>query len=182
MKAQLISKMSKVIVATGLAVMLGVGVVAQPAAALRLYATGPVGYVALPTGTCTYYNGWNRLDVTVPTPTIYAPDQNWGAGNDAAWTRYQVHVVNRYGSIVRTSSFSGWAAAYDNQPATFSGASLTFTDIPEYSTVAIGVEWSPGGRTTGAAVYKLDKYVLYSGGMGPYGGVDSCSKWTWTPR
>jgi hypothetical protein len=178
MKVQFIRKAAAT---AAVAVLVGIGAVAQPAAAGRYAASGSVGYVGLPTGTCTYYNAWNRLDVKVPVPAIYAADLNAGGGNDAAWARYQVYVVDRYGKTVRTSNFSGWAVAYDNRPAAFSGTALTFTNIPEFSTVHIGVEWSAGGYAIGAGLYRLDRYVLYSGGMGPYVAPDSCSKWTWAP-
>jgi hypothetical protein len=165
---------------TALAVTAAVGL-APRASAATLITSGTVGYVGLPTATCTFYDAWNRLDVKVSIPAIYAPNVTAGGGNDAAWARYQVMVVDRYHQVVRTSSLSGWAVSYDNQPAAFSGAPVTFTGIPEFSTVRIGVEWSYGGPNSGAAIHKLDQYLLYSGGIGPYGGLDSCSKWIWRP-
>lgn len=175
-------KLSKItrLTAVGLAALLGVVGTVQPASAGRYASAGPVGAVGLPTGICTYYNAWNRLDVKVSPPAIYAPNLKAGSWNDSAWARYQVFVYNRYGQMVYKSNFSGWAASYDAQPASFSGAPLTITNIPDVSTVHIGVEWSGAGYT-GAALYSLDKYLLYSGGMGPYGGMNACSKWSWNP-
>src|SRR5262245_31629789 len=171
--------LSKFLATAAIGLIASVGALAQPASAATLASSGTTGYVGLPTGTCTYYNVWNRLDVKVPIPTIYAPNLYAGAGNDAAWARYQVQIVNRYNQVIWTSTFSGWAASYDNQAASFSGAPLTVTNVPEFSTVRTGVEWSHGGGVnSGAAIYGLDRYVLYSGGTGPYGNLDSCFKWT----
>jgi hypothetical protein len=175
-KIRLSSKMFKAMAATALAVAIGLGVTAQPAAAGRYATAGSIGFVVLPTGTCTYRDVWDQLEVKVPAPTIYAPDRNAGGGNDAAWARYRVYVIDQWGNRVRESSFSGWALAYDNWSATFSGGALTFTNIPQYSTVHIGVEW----YNIGAAAYSLDRYQLYTKGVGPVGGMSSCSKWTWT--
>lgn len=69
------------------------------------------------------------------------------------------------------------AQAWDNSPAAFSGAPLVVTNIPEFSTVHIGVEFSPGGYVGGSSLHRVDRYVQYSGGMGPFSGLNSCSKW-----
>ena len=159
------------------AACIAVGALAAPASAGQYWSNGPTGYVVQPTGICRYYNAWNRLDAQASPPSIYAPNRFAGSGNDAAWTRYQVVVVDRYGGFVQASTPSGWAASYDNQPATFSGAPVTFTNIPEFSTVHLYVEWVGAGYSSSALI-RLDRHILYSGGSGPYGPVDSCSKWT----
>ena len=173
-------RLGKLVAIATIATSLGIGTIAQTAEAGRLISSGTIGYVGLPTGKCKYHNAWNRLDVTVAPPAIYAPNVTAGSWNDAAWARYQVLVVDRYGRTVRTSNYSSWVATYDSQAGYFSGAPLTFTNIPEFSTVRIGVEWV-GPNYSSASIYQLDKYELITGGIGPFGGLNSCSKWTWTP-
>ena len=122
MKAVFRSTISRVVVATACAVAIGVGVIAQPAVAGQTYLGGTSGYVVLPTATCYYKETFNQNNVKIPAPQIYAADVNWGGGNDGNWTRYVVYVLDPNGQVVRTSNYSGWAYAYDNRPAAFSGA------------------------------------------------------------
>ena len=153
---------------------LGGGLLAQPTSAARLSSSGTIGYVGLPTGECTTYPAWNRLDVALATPTIYAPNVRAGAGNDSAWVRYQVYVIDGNRNLVRSSTASSWVAAYDNRAASFTGSKLTFTNIPNYSTVWIYVEW----YGYGSATYQLDTYQLYVKGLTyPYGPASSCAKY-----
>jgi hypothetical protein len=153
---------------------LGGGLLAQPAAAARITSTGTIGYVGLPTGKCTFYPNWDRLDVTVASPSIYAPNVRAGSGNDSAWVRYQVFVIDSNMNLVRQSTVSSWVAASDNRAAAFTGSSLTFTGIPNLSTVWIWVEF----YGYGSAIYNLDSYQIQVAGLSPNGPADSCAKYT----
>lgn len=176
------SLIPKVLATTAFAMVLGVGALAQPASAARIAYNGTTAYVGEPTPTCVYYDVWNRLDVRVPAPNIYSPDVTAGGGNDATWVRYLLYVADRYGNIVQTTGYSAWAVAYDNQPANFNGViPYLLTNIPEYSKIIVGVEWWNATSLTGVALHRVDRYQLISGGMGPYGVLDSCSKWMWRP-
>ena len=153
----------------------GGGVLAPSASAATLATSGTVGSVGLPTGKCTHYPTWKRLDVTTAAPRIYAPNLRAGGGNDSAWVRYQLLVVDNNRNLVDASTYSGWSAAYDNQAASFTGSNPTFMNIPNYSRVFIVVEW----YGMGSAVYQLDQYQIYVKGLSlPYGPADSCAKYT----
>jgi hypothetical protein len=168
-------RMARVASIGALLATVGGGVLAPAASAGVVTQSGSIGYVGLPTGNCTHYPSWSRLDVTTQAPTIYAPNLRAGGGNDSAWVRYQVFVVDSSRTVRAESTVSGWAAAYDNRAATFSGSALTFTSIPNFSTVWMVVEW----YGMGSAVYKLDKYQNYVKGLTyPYGPTDSCAKYT----
>lgn len=149
------------------------GVLAQPASAARLSSSGTIGYVGLPTGKCTTYPAWKRLDVAVAPPAIYAPDRWAGAGNDSAWVRYEVYVISRSGSLIRASNSSAWALASDNRAAYFPGADTLFTNVPDFSKVWIYVEWYGLGK----AAYALDRYELSVSGLSSNGPGDSCWKY-----
>jgi len=159
------------------AIVASLGVaVAQPASAGYVASSGAIGYVGLPAAKCYYKDAWNRLDVEVPAPALYAPNVSTGWGNDAAWARYQVHVMDSAGRGFSTG-FSGWSLSYDNRPATFTGAAAYLTGIPDRSKVWITVEWSGANNYRSSGVYVVDTYFLYVGGSGPFGGMDSCAKW-----
>jgi hypothetical protein len=168
--------LAKCLTVGALVASVGGGLIGQPASAARLTSSGTIGYVGLPTGKCTHYPSWKRLDVTVSPPAIYAPDVRAGSGNDSAWVRYEVYAIDRNNNLVTWSNSSAWVTAYDNTPASFTGAPLTFTNIPDFTTVWMYVEWYGAGN----AVYKLDSYQLYVKGLSlPYGPADSC--WKYTP-
>lgn len=149
---------------------------AQPASARQVAGSGPTGYVNPGTAICRYYDAWNRIDTTLPIPALYAPDRFVGAGNDAAWARYTPFVMDRYGNVERIGGTSGWGVAYDNRPVVFSGGSVTFSNIKEFSKPMLLVEWSGAGYTSSALI-AYDRINLYTYGAGPFGNVDSCSKW-----
>lgn len=168
------SRVAKLLMLGVLLVTLAGAISVEAAGAARLSSNGTIGYVGLPSAKCTYFPSWKRLDVNVPSPTIYAPNVRAGGGNDAAWTRYQVFIIDSSRNVVQWSNPSGWALSYDNQAASFTG-SASFTSIPNYSTVYIWVEWYGAG----SAVYKVDNHQIYVSGLTyPYGPADSCSKYT----
>lgn len=154
---------------------LTLGLTANKADAATYWSTGAVGSAQLPRGVCKFHNAWGRLDASINAPTIYARDYRAGGGNDWAWVRYRVFVVDSRGQTVQASSYSSWAVAYDNQPAALSGAT-TFQNVPNGARLDIRVEWWNSTSMVGALAFRVGHYNHYSGMVGPLGPMDSCWK------
>jgi hypothetical protein len=161
-----------VVAAVLVSMLLGAG----PASAATYWSTGTVANASVPRGTCRYYDGWGRLDAMIAAPSVYAADLNHGAGNDAAYVRYRAFAVDRYGRTVQSSGYSGWAIAYDNKPATWSGTTV-FQDVPNVTRIDIRIEWWAPNTMIGALAYRVTSYDHYVGQMGPMGPMESCGKY-----
>ena len=148
-------------------------IVVSPAAASTYWWTGNVGTATIPQGVCRYYSAWNRLDMAIDPPAIYARNNTVGAGNDSQWVRYRVFVVNSSGAAVQSSPYSGFAVAYDNSPARFSGATL-FNGVPNNSRIDFRIEWWNSSSQVGALAHRVDRYVIHNGQPWPVGTYDSC--------
>lgn len=162
--------------AVSLAGLVALGVLGvSPAGAATMSSSGSIGTATIPQGVCRYLGAWNQLNIETAPPSIYARNNRPGAGNDSQWVRYQVFLeVN--GKPVRASSYSGFAIAYDNSPAKFSGLT-TFAAVPDGSRLLVGIEWWNSTTKLGELVYRVDSYIHYSNNVGPYGPMSSCARW-----
>lgn len=140
----------------------------------QYWSTGWLGSATIPQGVCKYYPVWNRLDASINPPAIYA--RNSTSARDAQWVRYRVFVVDGTGRSVQASNYSGFALAYDDAPASFSGTTL-FTNVPNNSKLDIRIEWWNSTSQVGALAYRVDSYQHYSGMVGPSGPIGGCTKW-----
>ena len=136
------------VAAVGAVALLGVGTGAWVASgsavgtapwAARIYSRqGVVGPEQAPRIQCRNKPVWRAVQVVAPPPVIYARDQRAGGANDAAIVRYRAFVVDfTTGQTVDTSSYSGFAAAWDNAPAQFTGDPATFRLDPDLSLIHI---------------------------------------------
>src|SRR5687768_5892508 len=58
------------------------------------------------------YGGTKIVDLTAPSPRVYAYNRYAGSGNDWAWIRYRAFVVDaNTGATVTSSSYSAWSKA-----------------------------------------------------------------------
>jgi hypothetical protein len=135
----------------------------SPASAAVYAGGGSFGASFAPTIDCRY-KVWvttGVLQMTIPAPTVYAHDYRAGAGNDGAYIRYAAYVVDaRTGGTVYGTGWSGWAYAYDNRPAAFTGAATYNAAWRGNYVVDYRIEWwAPGGTTPlGWVAYRADRY------------------------
>jgi hypothetical protein len=133
------------------------------ASAATYWSTGTLGSATIPNGVCKFNSAWGRLDAAIDPPSIYA--RNTTSAVDAQWVRYQVYVVDARGVTVRSSGYSGFALAYDNRPAPFSGATK-FENIPSGSKLDVRIEWWNSTQMVGALAFRVEGYTQITGTNG----------------
>lgn len=158
----------------------GAVVSASPAQAYQYAGGGWVGGAGVDAVKCRYLNQWGVVRAELGTPVAYAANRSAGWGNDLQWVRYRLFAVDvRSGATVAVSGYSGFALAYDNVPARWTGSdqlSVTWSAIYRIET-----RFEFSNATTGAfegwSAHRADRYSYYSGFTTyPTGPVDSCAK------
>jgi hypothetical protein len=158
------------------AVLAVLAVNAPAADAAYITSGGRPGPVYVPRANCAFNNAWGTLTLSTNPPTIYAPNRYSGAGNDRRLVRYRVSVVNlNTGQTVASTALSGWAWAWDNYPAQFSGVTTLRVDWRYQYSLRYRVNWyNRYGTRTGYAIHRADAYNYYQGGIGPFGPLSVC--------
>ena len=123
------------------------------------------GYYEVGQATCRsrLYGNSQVVDLTAASPRAYAKNLHAGGGNDAAWVRFRVFVVNaNTGATVTSSSYSSWARATDVSPATWSGGTVfSLTGGGSYR-VETRVEWWSSTSQIGWIADRTTSYRLIS--------------------
>ncbi|GAA1942576.1 hypothetical protein [Nocardioides marmoribigeumensis] len=136
-----------------------------PASAQIFAGNGTWGYYDVGQATCRsrLYGNTQVVDLTAASPRALAKNLHAGGGNDAAWVRFRVFVVNAStGATVTSSGYSGWKRAWDNSPATWSGGTLfTLAGRGNYR-VETRVEWWNSTSRIGWIADRTTSYRLIS--------------------
>jgi hypothetical protein len=128
-------------VAALVAVLVGA---AGPASAAIFAGNGSWGYYDIGQATCRsrLYGNSKVVELTAASPRAVAKNLHAGAGNDAAWVRFRVFVVDATtGATVTSSGYSSWARANDNSFATWSGTTVFSLAGTGSYRVETRVEW-----------------------------------------
>lgn len=148
-------------------------VAAGPAQASIYAGGGNFGGYWTPIASCQWkiYGPSSNLVMSAGAPTVFAHNSRAGGGNDSAWVRYRVFVVNaNTGATISSSGYSAWSAAYDNKSAVWAGGPTVFTQ-PSSGQYYIDyrIEWNVNGSTAWAAdrVSSYHYYDQYN--VGPFG-------------
>ena len=148
-----------------------------PASAAIFAGNGSWGYYNVGQATCRsrLYGNTQGVELTAASPIAYAKDLHAGGGNDSAWVRFRVFVVNAStGATVTSSGYSGWARALDNSAASWSGNTVfTLAGGGNYR-VETRVEWWNSTSQIGWVADRTTSYRLISTYGFAYNG-SSCS-------
>ena len=148
-----------------------------PASAAIFAGSGTWGYYDLGQATCRsrLYGNSQVVDLTAASPRAFAKNVHAGGGNDAAWVRFRVFVVNAdTGATVTSSGYSSWKRAWDNSPATWSGGTLFNLAGGGRYRVETRVEWWNSTSRIGWIADRTTSYRLISTWGNTYSG-GSCS-------
>ena len=152
-----------------------------PASAAIYDGRGAFGAYVAPQIDCRHkvWGTTGVLQMTIPAPTVYARNYRAGAGNDGAYIRYAAYVVDaRTGGVLYRTGYSGWAYAYDNRPAAFSGAAMFSPDWRGSYVVDYRIEWwAPGGTAPlGWVAHRADRYFYVAANLVAGGVWQTCMK------
>lgn len=152
----------------------------SPAQAVLYAGAGVWGYNVPSEVTCRYLDAWGQLRTEVTPPLAYAYDRTAGAGNDTQQVRYRLFYVDQVtGASLGSSGWSGFAWAYDNYPARWSGVTMQSFDQRKVIRVETRIEFYNGrtGVYEGWTAHTADRYWFYPGyatyGQGP---MNACGK------
>ena len=151
----------------------------SPAGATLISPSGAIGPSAVGQGKCEYLPVWGDLRISAAAPTIYARNYRAGGGNDWQYVRIAAALINTStGTVVQQTGFSQATVAWDNVPARFSGQSSFRAGWRGNYRVMFTIEWLDGSARTvlGRAYQRVDSYLYYSNGVGPFSPVSSCAK------
>lgn len=148
-----------------------------PAEAARYAGGGYVGWHRTPDVDCRHkiWGSSSVLQMTAPPPTVYAYNARTGGGNDGAWVRYRIFLVDaRTGQTLNSTGWSGFAWALDNRPAAWSGSAMFSPDARGQYVLDYRIEWWSGGASTyhGWSAYRADRY--------PYTAYNNVAGGVWT--
>lgn len=145
------------------AVLLAVLIPFSAAHAQVLDTSGAPGPVRSVTGSCTTLDAWGLVAIGTTAPVIYARNYTAGGGNDWADVRWRSVLFDAAGRQY-SHGWSGFARAWDNAPASYSGAQ-SFHGSPMSSyRLRMEVQWWRGGQRLGAAWISTDAFTFYKGG------------------
>jgi hypothetical protein len=137
---------------------------------------GAIGPVQLFQGQCFFYPYWSRLDAHSAAPRIWAPNLRRGGGNDAAYARWRLWLVDSAGRTLGSPTYSPYAYVTDNGFASPGGAQ-GFTGVADGARLDVYVEWrTRSNQRIGWAVYHVPSYSMTTGGVGPTGPLSACAR------
>lgn len=167
----------RLVAAAGAVVAIWAGPLAAQSLAVQYWSTGATGTSTTSVGYCRFYDYARDLGLTTPSPSIYARNNRYGAGNDWQWVRFRTHLQNRYTGAWSVVGWSEWAVAYDNSPARFSSPNQGFQHLssryPHSYRLEVRIEWWNQTSMLGAVAHRISPY-RYSFGGGWSGYYDYC--------
>jgi hypothetical protein len=116
------------------------------------------------------------VDISVPTPRVFANNAHYGSNNDWAWVRVRAFVVNAStGAVVTSSGYSSWSYATDVTPASWSGVTTFSMNGNGNYRVDHRIEYWNSSVQVGWVADRINRFRLintYGAGIGTFG---SCS-------